>query len=836
VTSKDTATRAHVRGKFLYAGGSKLYVRGVTYGTFGSDRDGNEFPPETTVDRDFRHMAASGVNAVRVYTTPPRWLLDRAASHGLRVMVGLAIERRIGQLVDGGNASDIEALVRSEVEQCAGHPAVLCYVLGNEIPAPIVRWLGRETVERLLHRLYLTAKRADPGIPVTYANYPSTEYLQLDFLDLVCFNVFLESRPAFEAYLTRLQNVAGDRPLVVSEMGLDSRSHSEADQAQNVAWQLRSAYAAGCAGTFVYAWTDEWHTSAGEVRDWDFGLVRRDRSEKPAVEAVRSIYSEVPYGRNREWPRVSVAVCTYNGARTLRDCLAGVGALVYPDFETIVVDDGSTDDTAAIAQGYPVRLIRTPQRGLGNARNTALDASTGEIVAYIDDDAWPDPQWLTYLVAAFAAGDHAAVGGPNIAPGGYGFISDCVAHAPGNATHVLLTDGEAEHLPGCNMAFRRSRLQAIGGFDARFRTAGDDVDIGWRLRDRGWTLGFAPGATVWHRRRATIHAYWKQQRGYGRAEALLEAKWPQRYTAAGLPMWIGRVYTKDLGPPFRGSARIYHGVWGTAPFQSIYTLGSDLLGAMPLLPEWYLLVLGLGVMTALGALWAPFLLAAPLLVGAIGASLVQAMRSASRATVGDPGAQPGTRLRMWALTSFLYLLQPAARLWGRLGSGLTPWRRRRPAGVANPLARHLRFWSERWQPQDTWVRSIEEPLREGGATVGSGGPFDRFDLEVRGGLLGAVRILVAVEEHGAGRQLVRIRYWPKWSLLLPALTGLTALLSIGAAVGSVWEPAILFATAAILLLLRAGDDAAGATAEIRRAIEQRVGHVATALVTPPNPG
>src|SRR2546426_7128122 len=84
--------------------------------------------------------------------------------------------------------------------------------------------------------------------------------------------------------------------------------------------------------------------------------------------------------------------------------------------EVVVVEDGSTDDTAAIARRYNGRLIQTENRGLANARNTGLQAATGEIVAYLDDDAYPDPQWLTYLVATFMSTSYAGVGGPNIAP------------------------------------------------------------------------------------------------------------------------------------------------------------------------------------------------------------------------------------------------------------------------------------------------------------------------------------------------------------------------------------------------------------------------------------
>src|SRR5947208_3887327 len=137
--------------------------------------------------------------------------------------------------------------------------------------------------------------------------------------------------------------------------------------------------------------------------------------------------------------------------------------------------------------------------------------------------------------------DHAGMGGPNIPPD-EGIVAEAVAHAHGGPIHVLLSDRVAEHIPGCNMAFWKDRLEAIGGFDVRYRTAGDDVDVCWRLQQQGWTLGFSAAAMVWHKRRDSVRGYLRQQRGYGKAEALLEAKWPDRYNGAGHVTWLGRVY------------------------------------------------------------------------------------------------------------------------------------------------------------------------------------------------------------------------------------------------------------------------------------------------------
>src|SRR5689334_20114225 len=142
--------RPTVRGKSLYLGEEKLQVRGVTYGPFSSDPSGG-FEPRT-VERDFAHMAACSINAVRLYSAPERWLLDLAEQHGLRVMVGIPWEQHIAFL-DTGAADGIERAVRETVRPLAGHPALLCYSIGNEIPASIVRWHGHTRIERFLARL-----------------------------------------------------------------------------------------------------------------------------------------------------------------------------------------------------------------------------------------------------------------------------------------------------------------------------------------------------------------------------------------------------------------------------------------------------------------------------------------------------------------------------------------------------------------------------------------------------------------------------------------------------------------------------------------------------------
>jgi GT2 family glycosyltransferase len=770
-----TPGRPEARGKFLYAGDEKLYVRGVTYGTFAPGPDGSDYPRPAVVATDFSRMRENGINAVRTYTCPPRWLLDLAAEHGLRVMVGLAWEQHVAFLEERARRSSIERRVQAGVEASAGHPAILCYSIGNEIPASIVRWHGRRPVERFLERLYRAARAEDPEALFTYANYPSTEYLRLPFLDLVCFNVYLEQEERLESYVGRLQNLAGDRPLVLAELGLDSRRNGETAQATMLGRMLRTAFPAGCAGTFVFAWTDEWHRGGSQVDDWDFGLVDRGRQPKPALRAVRDAFEETPFALDAHWPRMTVCVCTRNGARTLRDCLEGIAELDYPAYETIVVDDGSTDETVAIAEQFGAHVLHSHGRGLSAARNLGLETATGQIIAYLDDDARPDPQWLRYLATTFTTTTHVGVGGPNIAPTHSGIVAECVDRTPGGPMQVLLTDREAEHIPGCNMAFRRAALEAIGGFDAQFRVAGDDVDICWQLQERGWTLGFNPTAVVWHRRRDSVRAHWKQQRGYGRAEGLLARKWPQKYSR-GQARWAGRVYHPGAGAR---RWRIYYGLWGSGAFQPLEERAPATPDSLLLLPQWYSLLGLLAALTANDAFRHPLLpilpalhipSAALLLVLWLVAPVVQAGRSAWRA-LAPFGGRARARSHRWPLTTVLHVLQPVARLTGRRGARPMRWRRNRAHALALPRPRTLAVWCEEWSSPTQRLHGLEAAVQARSVTVLRGGDFERWDLHLKVGWLGGARLRMAVEEHGEGRQLLRFRVWPRW----PAATVLASL-------------------------------------------------------------
>ncbi len=749
-----------VKGKFLYKGQEKLYIKGVTYGTFKPDASGNHFPDKNVMEFDLALMAEAGINALRTYTFPPKHLLDLAEKHGISVMAGLPWEQHITFLDDKARKRSILNGIRENVIRCENHPAILCYTIGNEIPSPIVRWYGKEKIERFIKQLYDEVKSIDENALVTYVNYPTTEYLELDFLDFYCFNVYLETPEKLGSYLSRLHSLSGDKPLVLAEIGLDSMRNGLEKQAETLVWQTETIFAKGCAGIFVFAWTDEWWRGGTEITDWDFGLCDRQRNPKPALASLSNALKEVPFRYNNNLPHITVIVCTYNGSSTIERCLEGILKVDYPHYDVLVVNDGSTDNSKEIIKRYPVSLINTSNHGLSNARNTGMYNAKGEIITYIDDDAFPDVHLLQYLAYAFNNSTHSCIGGPNLAPVESEFISTCVANSPGGPVHVMLSDEIAEHVPGCNMSFRKRDLLSIGGFDPTYRSAGDDVDVCWRIQETGGTIGFHPAALVWHLRRNSLKAYWKQQKGYGKAEALLEAKWPEKYNSFGHITWAGRIYGNGFTMPIKiQKDKIFHGTWGTSLFQSVYQPAGSFITSIPLMPEWYLFSALLGLLGLLGFLWKPMFLLMPFFLLSITVVFIQAFISAKNNSSLQPHQKKLIKYRL--LIVLLHIIQPVARLYGRFTNGLTPLRKR---GIKlnlknsfNIKSRIYTHWSEEWKPAEDWLSLMENNLKTLRTRVRRGDEFDAWDLQVSNGLFAKSRCLLTIEEHGMGKQYLKLK-------------------------------------------------------------------------------
>ena len=226
--------------------------------------------------------------------------------------------------------------------------------------------------------------------------------------------------------------------------------------------------------------------------------------------------------------RFSIVIPTYNRKDLLRRCLAAATNQDYPDYEVIVVDDGSTDGTGEMVQReFPqVRYIRQePNRGPAAARNRGIEAATGEIIAFTDDDCEPPLDWLSELAAGFERYLEAgAVGGIQEAPKAVQQHNLLARYEQFLTRRVY---GVGEHpvvgrpAPGGtnNLAVRRDLLQRLGGFDETFPVAaGEDADLLHRLADLGYVTVCLP-LKVTHHQAYTWPAFLRQQvrRGVGAA-------------------------------------------------------------------------------------------------------------------------------------------------------------------------------------------------------------------------------------------------------------------------------------------------------------------------------
>jgi GT2 family glycosyltransferase len=759
-----------VNGKFFRLGGRRFQIKGVTYGPFKPDARGVAFASPDQTTRDFGQIVELGANLLRIYDPPPPWFLDFAQERSLKVLVDVPWSKHLCFLDTAKSQAEARDAVRQAVRTSAGHPAVLAYSLVNEIPPDIVRWSGARRVETFIDELVDVAKGVDPDCLCTFTSFPPTEFLHPQMIDWVCFNVYLHQRKAFEAYMARLQVRVGAKPMVLGECGIDSLREGEPRQSEILAWQIESAARAGLAGIVLFSFTDDWYRGGQPIEDWAFGLTTRDRRPKESFAAVQRQFRVAPHFPFSRTPRVSVVVATYNGSRTLRTCLESLARLNYPDYEVIVVDDGSTDSVPQIAAGFPaVKYLRHANHGLSVARNTGIAAATGEIVAFTDDDCRADEDWLYHLVGDLLRSSWIGVGGHNFLPPEDSPVAAAVLVSPGGPAHVMLDDRVAEHVPGCNMAFWKWALEQIGGFDPAFRKAGDDVDICWRLQERGYRIGFSPAGFVWHHRRSTVRAYLRQQAGYGEAEALLARKHPEYFNWLGGGIWRGRIYAPAKSGVVMQRPVIYHGVFASGFFQTLYApapafglmLGTSL--------EYHILVtLPLGVLSLSFNGLLPLALSSGLIsVGICALAAAQA-------------ELPPRQRRWWSrgLVGLLFFLQPIWRGWTRYRWRLNVRSRPQPvrpstrpatsAGFSGTLV----YWSSTSRVDRLeFLGKILAKLHQLQWQVTPDNGWSGHDLEIIGSPLSRLRLVTVSEELGRGERILRCRLRARWSLQARVLWG-----------------------------------------------------------------
>jgi glycosyltransferase involved in cell wall biosynthesis len=751
-----------VRAKFFFAGDRKFFIKGVTYGPFKPNADGDYLPSPERARQDFALMTELGVNLLRIYHVPPAWFLDLCREFGLRVLVSIPWMEHVEFLNDRKIRAQIVNTIREAVAKNRGHDAIFAYLVGNEIPTTMVRWLGAKRVTYFVERLINAAREIDPRPLYSYASYPPTEYLLPQNVDFYTFNVYLHKQRDFERYLARLQNLAEDKPLIMGEFGMDTIRHTEEEQAEMLCWHVDSVVQGGAAGTIFFSWTDEWFTGGAEITDWAFGLVTRDRVPKKAFHALKEkLRGDGPITQRvklKEYPKVSVIVCSYNGARTLEACLDSLLKLNYPDYEVILVDDGSKDNTQEIVKKFPsVKNILQPNMGLSYARNAGAAAATGDIFAYTDSDCMADPDWLYYMVGTLLSGDYAGVGGPNVSPPAENWVQACVAAAPGGPNHVLLSDVVAEHIPGCNMAFYRWAFEKVGGFDTEYRKAGDDVDFCWRLQQEGQVIAFSPASIVWHYRRFTLQAFRKQQEGYGEAESMLRFKHLIFFGPTGTAKWKGTIYGAPRFTWLINRPIIYHGVFGHGLFQSIYPTPQSDVAAYVSSIEWVALTFFVLVLSVAF----PTLRIVPYLM--FGGTFLVALSYMIHARL-EPKFDT---IRARLLVTFLALTQPLGRGWARYFTWLrfkrtpeaviaAPETRLAPSAAAGSISK-LNFWNEKGAGREQLLAEVISLLETEGWRYSTDTGWKDWDVQIYGNFWWIVRLRTVTEYHGGPKCLTRVR-------------------------------------------------------------------------------
>jgi hypothetical protein len=307
------------------------------------------------------------------------------------------------------------------------------------------------------------------------------------------------------------------------------------------------------------------------------------------------------------------------------------------------------------------------------------------------------------------------------------------------------------------MAFYRWAFENVGGFDAEYHKAGDDVDFCWRLQQAGFVIGFSATAIVWHHRRFTLRAFLKQQEGYGEAESLLRFKHLIFFGPTGTAKWRGRIYGTPRFSWFLNRPIIYHGIFGDGFFQSIYPTPQSDIAAYLSSIEWFALTVflfGLGILL-------PDLRIVPYIM--LGGALCVALSYMVRARIEPKFDTVHARL----LVMVLAFVQPLVRGWSRYFTWLHFKRTPRsvirthehlPAGVESAAGtRRLIYWSEDGKDRHHLLGAIFQLLEEEGWRYSTDTGWNEWDIQIYGNFWWSTVLQTVTEYHGGGKCLTRVR-------------------------------------------------------------------------------
>lgn len=225
---------------------------------------------------------------------------------------------------------------------------------------------------------------------------------------------------------------------------------------------------------------------------------------------------------------ISVIIPVYNGRHSLPACLYALQCQTRPPDEIIVIDDGSTDDTAAVAAEFDVIVLSQANAGPAAARNYGARVATGELLLFTDADCVPAADWIERMVAPFA--DPLVVG----AKGEYrshqrGLVARFVQQEYQDRYDRMVRQAQIDFVDTYSAAYRRQIFLKMGGFDTTFPTASvEDQEFSFRLAEQGYCLVYVPGAIVYHQHDRTLAEYVQRKYWIGYWKALVTRRYPAK--------------------------------------------------------------------------------------------------------------------------------------------------------------------------------------------------------------------------------------------------------------------------------------------------------------------
>ena len=292
-------------------------------------------------------------------------------------------------------------------------------------------------------------------------------------------------------------------------------------------------------------------------------------------------------------PKVSVVIAAFNEANHIEETIRGLLAIDYPDFEVVIIDDGSTDDTAAKVMPFvrdgQVRFVRKlVNEGKAMALNDGLRCTNGEILLIMDADAIPDPMILRHVVPHFKYPRVGAVtGNPRV------FNRDTILSKLQaiEFTAIISLQRRAQRvwgriltMSGVVGAFHRTALVDVGFYSPDMAT--EDIDLSWKLQLRFWDIRYEPRAVVWMRVPPNIKGLWNQRRRWARGLAQV-----LRRHGGEAMTWQRRRLWPLLIESWLSIAWAYCFVILTALWIFCYAVGYPPVGASPI-PNWWGMLIG----------------------------------------------------------------------------------------------------------------------------------------------------------------------------------------------------------------------------------------------------